>query len=65
MAQQFNPAVLLEDLFEQINDGQDLAIAAGIPYSDIQLTTKAYNLIFKTGVHNDACHEWNCRPAPD
>eukprot|EP00957_Ditylum_brightwellii_P106495 8125055-Ditylum_brightwellii.AAC.1 len=52
MAQPFNPAAPIEDLFEQINDGQDLAVAAGLPYSDIQLATKAYDLIYKTGVHN-------------
>eukprot|EP00957_Ditylum_brightwellii_P027488 2077963-Ditylum_brightwellii.AAC.1 len=59
MAQPFNPAAPIEDLFEQLSDGQDLAIAAGVPYSENQLVTKAYDLIFKTGVHSDACQEWN------
>eukprot|EP00957_Ditylum_brightwellii_P055556 4210746-Ditylum_brightwellii.AAC.1 len=57
----FNPAAPIKDLFAQISDGQDLAVAAGMPYSDIQLVTKMYDLIYKTGVHNDACKEWNHR----
>eukprot|EP00957_Ditylum_brightwellii_P016905 1274925-Ditylum_brightwellii.AAC.1 len=65
MTKPFNPAAPIEDLFEQINDGQDLAIAAEIPYSKLQLINKAYDLIFKTGVHNDACKEWNRKPTAD
>eukprot|EP00957_Ditylum_brightwellii_P075393 5729663-Ditylum_brightwellii.AAC.1 len=37
MASPFNPAAPIEDLFEQISNGQDLAIAAGVPFSEIQL----------------------------
>eukprot|EP00957_Ditylum_brightwellii_P061546 4670485-Ditylum_brightwellii.AAC.1 len=59
MAQPFNPAAPIEDLFEQIDDGQDLAVAAGLPYSDIKLATKVYDLICKAEVHNDACKKWN------
>eukprot|EP00957_Ditylum_brightwellii_P144268 10991370-Ditylum_brightwellii.AAC.1 len=44
MAKQFNPPVPIEDLLDQINNGQDLAIAV------------------ETGVHNDACKEWNRLP---
>eukprot|EP00957_Ditylum_brightwellii_P059656 4528074-Ditylum_brightwellii.AAC.1 len=62
MSQPFNPATPLEDLFEQINNGQDLAVTAGLPYLDIQMAAKAYDLIYKTGVHNNACKEWNCQP---
>eukprot|EP00957_Ditylum_brightwellii_P121915 9296940-Ditylum_brightwellii.AAC.1 len=59
MAQPFNPAAPIEDLFEQISDGQDLAIAAGAPYSESQMVNKTFDLIFCTRVHNDACREWN------
>eukprot|EP00957_Ditylum_brightwellii_P167174 12725861-Ditylum_brightwellii.AAC.1 len=65
LAQPFNLAQPIEDLFEQLSDGQDLAIAAGVPYSENQLVTKAYDLIFKTGVHNNACQEWNQRQTAD
>eukprot|EP00957_Ditylum_brightwellii_P097246 7405958-Ditylum_brightwellii.AAC.1 len=65
MSKPFNPGAPIKDLFKQINDGQDLAIAAEIPYSKMQLINKAYDLIFKTGVHNDVCKEWNRKPAAD
>eukprot|EP00957_Ditylum_brightwellii_P093312 7105909-Ditylum_brightwellii.AAC.1 len=48
MSALFNPAAPIKDLFVQISDGQDLTVAAGMPYSDIQLVTKAYDLIYKT-----------------
>eukprot|EP00957_Ditylum_brightwellii_P147022 11193723-Ditylum_brightwellii.AAC.1 len=62
MSQQSNPAAPIEDLFEQLNGEQDLVAAAGLSYSKIQLVTKAFGLIFKTGVHNKAYHKWNCCP---
>eukprot|EP00957_Ditylum_brightwellii_P004608 350481-Ditylum_brightwellii.AAC.1 len=63
MSQPFNPALLIEDFFEQINDGQMLMEASNMPFTKNQLITKAFNLIFVTGVHNNACKEWRCRPA--
>eukprot|EP00957_Ditylum_brightwellii_P151160 11509720-Ditylum_brightwellii.AAC.1 len=65
MAQPFNPAAPIEDLFEQISNRQDLAIADGVPFSEVQLVTKAYDLIFKMGVHNEACREWNQKQTAD
>eukprot|EP00957_Ditylum_brightwellii_P196812 14994627-Ditylum_brightwellii.AAC.1 len=65
MAQPFNPAAPIEDLFEQINNGQDLVVAAGLPFLDTQLATKAYDLIYKTGFHNNVCKKWNCCLAVD
>eukprot|EP00957_Ditylum_brightwellii_P106920 8156970-Ditylum_brightwellii.AAC.1 len=41
-----------------MDEVQDLATAGENAYSDVQLTNIAYNLIFSTGVHNDACKEW-------
>eukprot|EP00957_Ditylum_brightwellii_P179473 13671883-Ditylum_brightwellii.AAC.1 len=61
MSTPFNPAAPIKDLFVQISEGQDLAVAAGMPYLDIQLVTKTYDLIYKTGIHNNACKEWNRR----
>eukprot|EP00957_Ditylum_brightwellii_P144434 11002056-Ditylum_brightwellii.AAC.1 len=52
MAKPFNPAAPIEDLFTQISDGQDLAVAAEIPFLEMQLVTNVYDLIFKTGIHN-------------
>eukprot|EP00957_Ditylum_brightwellii_P173964 13244567-Ditylum_brightwellii.AAC.1 len=65
MAKPFDPAAPIEDLFAQISNRQDLAVAAGVPYLEMQLVMKTYDLIFKTGVYNDACKEWNRRAAAD
>eukprot|EP00957_Ditylum_brightwellii_P106318 8111121-Ditylum_brightwellii.AAC.1 len=63
MSNPFNPVAPAKDIFKQINNRQDLMAAAEIPYSDMQLVTKTYDLIFKTHVHNNACQEWNRMPA--
>jgi hypothetical protein len=56
--QPFNPSLLIEGFFEQFDTIQDHCIAGGNPYSDAQLITIAFDLIFCTAVHNDACKEW-------
>eukprot|EP00957_Ditylum_brightwellii_P100813 7684030-Ditylum_brightwellii.AAC.1 len=65
MAKPFNLVAPIEDLFSQNSNGQDLAVAAGVPYLEMQLVTKAYDLIFKTGVHQNMCKEWKCRTVAD
>eukprot|EP00957_Ditylum_brightwellii_P039571 2993554-Ditylum_brightwellii.AAC.1 len=61
MGAAFNPAAPIKDLFSQISNGQDLAVAVGMPYSDMKLVTRMYDLIYKTGIHNDICKEWDSR----
>ena len=50
-------------LFDQIEDAQDFASAAGQPYSNNQLLTTAYNLVCATGLFFDDCKAWTCLPA--
>eukprot|EP00957_Ditylum_brightwellii_P166378 12665527-Ditylum_brightwellii.AAC.1 len=61
MNQVLNPALPIEDFFEQIYEGQMLMDAANAPFIKNKLVTKAFNLIFITGVHNNACKEWRCK----
>ena len=42
-------------LFDQIEDAQDFAAAAGQPYTNNQLLTTAYNLVYATGLFFDDC----------
>eukprot|EP00957_Ditylum_brightwellii_P035807 2714776-Ditylum_brightwellii.AAC.2 len=63
--QPFKPSLPIEDFFEQFNEVQDLCAASGAPYSDAQLNNIAYDLIFRTAVHNDGCKEWIWRPLAD
>ena len=49
----------IEMLFDQIDDAQDFATAAGQPYTNNQLLTTAYNLVYATGLFFDDCKAWN------
>ena len=53
----------IEMLFDQIEDAQDFAAAAGQPYSNNQLLTTVYNLVYATGLFFDDCKAWNRLPA--
>ena len=53
----------IEMLFDQIEDAQDFAAAAGQPYSNNQLLTMAYNLVYAMGLFFDDCKAWNRLPA--
>ena len=50
-------------LFDQIEDAQDFAAAAGQPYSNNQLLTTVYNLVYAMGLFFDDCKAWNRLPA--
>ena len=49
-------------LFDQIDYAQDFAVAAGQPYTNSQLLTTAYNLVYATGLFFDNCKAWNRLP---
>eukprot|EP00957_Ditylum_brightwellii_P165149 12574432-Ditylum_brightwellii.AAC.1 len=65
MNQVFNPALPIEEFFEQIDEGQMLMDATNVPFTKNQLVTKAFNFIFVTGVHNNACKEWRHKAPND
>ena len=52
----------IEMLFDQIDDSQDFAVAAGQPYMNNQLLTTAYNLVYAMGLFFDDCKAWNRLP---
>ena len=52
-----------ELLIEQIEDCQEFADNAGQPFSDAQILTNAYNLVYNTGAYFDECKTWNAKPA--
>ena len=49
-------------LFDQIKDAQDFAAATGQPYTNSQLLTTAYNLVYATILFFDDCKAWNRLP---
>ena len=52
----------IEMLFDQIEDAQDFAAAVGQPYSNNQLLTMVYNLVYATGLFFDDSKVWNRLP---
>ena len=52
----------IEMLFDQIDNVQDFAAAAGQPYINNQLLTTAYNLVYTLGLFFDNCKAWNQLP---
>jgi hypothetical protein len=54
----FNPSQPIKILFDQIKDAIALAAAAQAEYTQAQIVAYAYNLVFQTGVFNDACRDW-------
>ncbi len=61
----FDPSQPIEELFQQIEDAQELATAADEPFTDSQLVSSAYNNVFQTGLFADACREWRRKAAAD
>jgi hypothetical protein len=63
MTQPYNPALPIEMFFEQLDMAKELANANGTAYTEAQLISIAFSLIFTQGVLNDACRTWRRRPA--
>jgi hypothetical protein len=61
----YDPEHPIENLFDQIEDGMELAEAGGAPYTDAQVVKIAYALVFKTGVFSDSCREWRQQSNPN
>eukprot|EP00957_Ditylum_brightwellii_P013019 983374-Ditylum_brightwellii.AAC.2 len=65
MTQRYNPALPIEIFFEQLETAKDLANANGTAYTQAQLISIAFSLVFSQGVLNDACGTWHRRPTAE
>jgi hypothetical protein len=54
----YDPNLLIETLFQKVQDASALAVAGGKPYGAAMIVNVAYTLIFKTGLFPDACCAW-------
>ena len=61
----WDPNSPFETLIEQIEDAMEIADAANQAFSDAQILTLAYTLVYNTGLYFDECKEWKVKPAPD
>jgi hypothetical protein len=57
----YDPNLLIETLFQQIQDAQAFAVTGGQPYGAAMIVNVAYTLGFYTGLFPDACRAWQSR----
>ena len=65
MSEPYDPTLPIEILFDQIEEGMEVAEAASCPYNTNQIVQKAYLLLLQTGKYKDACIEWNRKAMGD
>ena len=61
----WDPTTPFEMLIDQIESAQEFAQDGNQPYSDRQILTQAYNLVYKTGMFFEDCKEWNKKQPQD
>jgi hypothetical protein len=61
----WDPNTPFETLIEQIEDAMEIADAANQAFTDAQILTLAYTLVYNTGLYFDECKEWKAKPTAD
>jgi hypothetical protein len=51
----YDPNLLIETLFQQIQEARAFAVAGGQPYRAAMIVNVAYTLVFNTGLFPNAC----------
>ena len=65
MNKAWDPSTPFETLIEQIEDAMEVADAANQAFTDAQILTLAYTLVYNTGLYFDECKEWKAKPIAD
>jgi hypothetical protein len=65
MNKAWDPSTPFKTLIEQIEDAMEVANAANQAFSDAQILTLAYTLIYNTGLSFDECKEWKAKSEAD
>jgi hypothetical protein len=55
----------IENLFQQIQDAQEFAVAGVKPYGDVIIVTVAFTIVFNNGFSPDDCRTWQARAIAD
>ena len=61
----YNPALPIETLFHQIEVAVEFAEDDNRPYEKTQVISRAYLLILRTGLYQEACRDWDKKLEPD
>jgi hypothetical protein len=59
----YEPNLLIESLFQKIQDARAFAITGGQSFGDALIVNFTYTLVFNKGLFPDACRTWQVRPA--
>jgi hypothetical protein len=59
----WDPNTPFEMLIEQIEDAMEIADTTGQAYTDAQVLTLAYTLVYNTGLYFNKQKEWKTKPA--
>ena len=60
--QDWDPTTPFETLIDQIESAQEFALDGGQPYSNRQILTNAYHLVYQTGLYFEDCKRWMEKP---
>jgi hypothetical protein len=63
MQKPWDPNTPFETLIEQLEDAMEVTDAATQAYTDAQVLTLAYTLVYNTGLYFDECKTWNAKPS--
>jgi hypothetical protein len=58
MSAPWSPPAPIENLFDQLEEGQRFAVLEAEPIADTQLMRLGLNIITKCGMFPDGCREW-------
>lgn len=65
LKQTYDPTLPIENLFSQVEEAIEYAAAGGAPFTNNQIVTNAYLLIFQTGQFERACEDWDVMTPAD
>ena len=64
MKKAYDPNLLIENIFEQVNDTVEYLAAGNTPFTPLKIVTTAYQIIFNTGVFGTEFKNGGKRPLP-
>ena len=65
MRNPYNSALPIETLFHQIEVAVEFTEAGNRPYEKSQIISRAYLLIFRTGLYQEVCRDWDEKLDPN
>ena len=58
----YDPTMTIENLYSQVEEAIEFAAAGNAPFTNNQIVTNVYLLIFQTGQFERVCKDWDVLP---